>query len=207
MAKAKLNFRRLSVPEKIAKAKQIVTALTGNADFPNPVPPLATLTTAANSLETTYNTAQANKQTWKASLPDQATAEDALDKLISQCQSYVESVAGTDEGKISSVGMEPKGPSGPSVALDPTTSLEVANGDHDGELDLNWDRAAGAKSYLIQQSLDPNVATGWTQVGASTKSSITISGLTSGTRYWFRVAAVGAKGQSGWSDPAMKIAP
>lgn len=35
----------------------------------------------------------------------------------------------------------------------------------------------------------------------------TISGLTSGVRYWFRVAAIGASGQSGWSDPATKIAP
>ena len=33
------------------------------------------------------------------------------------------------------------------------------------------------------------------------------SGLTSGTRYWFRVAAAGASGQGGWSDPATKIAP
>ncbi|HEV7473405.1 MAG TPA: fibronectin type III domain-containing protein [Pyrinomonadaceae bacterium] len=41
----------------------------------------------------------------------------------------------------------------------------------------------------------------------STKSSFTVTGLTPGTRYWFRVAAVGAGGQSGWSDPASKIAP
>jgi len=44
-------------------------------------------------------------------------------------------------------------------------------------------------------------------VGTSTKSTTTIDGLTSGTRYWFRVAAVAALGQSGWSDPATKIAP
>jgi len=32
MPKAKLNFRGLNIVAKIAKAKQIVTALTGNAE-------------------------------------------------------------------------------------------------------------------------------------------------------------------------------
>jgi len=43
--------------------------------------------------------------------------------------------------------------------------------------------------------------------GVSTKSNFTAEGLNSGARYWFRVAAVNNNGQSGWSDPATKIAP
>ncbi|HEX8162016.1 MAG TPA: fibronectin type III domain-containing protein [Pyrinomonadaceae bacterium] len=39
------------------------------------------------------------------------------------------------------------------------------------------------------------------------KSQATIEGLTSGKKYWFRVAAVGPNGQSGWSNPATKLAP
>ncbi|MEN3333054.1 MAG: hypothetical protein V7641_2419 [Blastocatellia bacterium] len=35
----------------------------------------------------------------------------------------------------------------------------------------------------------------------------TVSGLPRGAKHWFRVAAGGASGQSGWSDPATKIAP
>jgi len=38
-------------------------------------------------------------------------------------------------------------------------------------------------------------------------SSATVPGLTSGTRYWFRVAGVGTAGQGAWSDPATKVAP
>jgi chitodextrinase len=60
---------------------------------------------------------------------------------------------------------------------------------------------------LIQQSADPPTATSWTHDSTSTKSSATVDGLTSGTRYWFRVSAIGPRGQSGWSDPATKIAP
>ena len=40
-----------------------------------------------------------------------------------------------------------------------------------------------------------------------TKSKATVTGLTSGTKYWFRVRAIGATGPGPWSDPATKIAP
>jgi hypothetical protein len=33
-----------------------------------------------------------------------------------------------------------------------------------------------------------------------------ITGLTSGTQYWFQVRAIGAVGPSAWSDPATKRA-
>ena len=43
--------------------------------------------------------------------------------------------------------------------------------------------------------------------GASTKFSFTAAGLASGSRYRFRATAINSNGQSGWSDPATKIAP
>jgi hypothetical protein len=85
--------------------------------------------------------------------------------------------------------------------------LGATDGDHDGEIDLSWDRVEGAKSYVNEKSPDPPTLTSWTHAGVSRKSKMTISGLTSGTRNWFRVAAVGPSGQSGWSDPATKIVP
>ena len=207
MAKAKLNFRRLSVTEKIAKARQIVTLVGENAVFAHPVPPLATITTATDDLAASDTDAEERKQSWRHSVDLRTQKEDVLTQLVSQCQSYVESVAGADESIISSAGMDPRGVRGPSTMPAPPSGLEVTIGDHDGELDLSWDPVDGAKSYLIEKSLDPNNATGSTHGGSSTKSSTAIGGLTSGTRYWFRTAALNAAGQSGWSDPATKIAP
>ncbi len=92
-------------------------------------------------------------------------------------------------------------PPGQPQALTPTA------GDREGEIDLSWDTVAGAKSYVIEKSVDPVTPTTWSHAGVSTRSNFTANGLTSGTRYWFRVAAVNNNGQSGWSDPAMKIAP
>ncbi len=207
MAKVKLNFRRLSVPEKVSKARQILAALTGNAKFTNPVPPLATLGAGVDALDDAYTSAQANRQAWSGAVDVQTAKADALDQLISQCASYVESVAGLDDSVIASAGMDPKAPAGSSTLPEAPSGLDATIGDHEGELDLSWDPVTNAMSYLVQKSLDPNNAAGWTQAVTSTKSTTTIDGLTSGTRYWFRVAAVAALGQSGWSDPATKIAP
>jgi hypothetical protein len=74
-------------------------------------------------------------------------------------------------------------------------------------LDAQWDRVSGARSYIIQISLDPPTPTSWQQALVVAVSHATLQGLISGTRYWVRVAAVNANGQSGWSDPATKIAP
>jgi hypothetical protein len=207
MAKVKLNFRRLSVPEKLSKGRQIITSITGNPKFTNPVPPLATLTAGVNDLDAAYTAAQAAKQAWRNAVDVQTAKSDALDQLISQCASYVESVAGPDESVISSAGMDPKSAGGAPTLPEAPTGVDVTVGDREGELDISWDPVSNAKSYLIQRSSDPNTAASWTHAGTSTKSSTTIDALTSGTRYWFRVCAVGAVGQSGWSDPATKIAP
>jgi hypothetical protein len=34
-----------------------------------------------------------------------------------------------------------------------------------------------------------------------------IAEQTSGTKYWFRVRAIGGNDQTSWSDPATKVAP
>lgn len=53
MSKIKLNLRNLPVQEKIAKARTIITSLTGNANFPTPTPTptLAIVTSATDGLE------------------------------------------------------------------------------------------------------------------------------------------------------------
>lgn len=207
MGRIKLNLRRFAIPDKIAKAQQIVKALTGNTDFPTPIPPLTIVTTAINDLNFASAALQAARQDVKTKTSDQSQKEDVLDQLITQLAAYVESVAGTNDKLIHSAGMDTKSSPGASTIPGQPQALSAGAGKHDSEIDLSWDPVSGAKSYIIEMSLDPPTATSWTHAGVSTKASKTISGLISGTRYWFRVAAVGSSGQSGWSDPATKIAP
>jgi hypothetical protein len=40
-----------------------------------------------------------------------------------------------------------------------------------------------------------------------TKSSTTLTSLTSGSRMWVRVRAINSAGKGAWSDPAVKVVP
>jgi hypothetical protein len=207
MARIRLNLRNLSVPAKIAKGRQIVTAMTDNKNFANPTPPLNDITTAVDGLEQAAAQVQSARAEVSTRAATQDNAEVKLDQLLTQLAGYVESVAGKDDTLITSVGMETKGsPSTPTLPNVPQ-ALSAAAGDHDGELFLSWKPVPNAKSYVIEFSTDPAAANSWTHAGIATSATKTISNLKSGTRYWFRVAAVGAGGQSGWSEQATKVAP
>jgi hypothetical protein len=208
MAKIKLNLARLSIPEKIARARQIVASLQDNADFPSTQPTLAQVTTAIDEFDTAYSESQAARQVAKAKTSVQQQKEDALNRIMSRLASYIESASGGDETKIRNAGMDTKSPkSSTSAVLAAPTALAATVGDHDGEIVLHWNKVDKARSYVIEKSADPPTATSWQHILVSLKSQITVERLTSGTKYWFRVAAVGTNGQSGWSDPATKLAP
>ena len=78
-------------------------------------------------------------------------------------------------------------------------------GDNDGELDVAWDSLRGAGSYEQQTDTDPNASAGWVARGTSTRSSTTLSGLTSGVRIWVRVRGIGAAGPGAWSAPTGRM--
>jgi hypothetical protein len=50
MARIRLNLKNLSVTDKIAKGRQIVTAMNNNASFPNPNPLLTEVTAGLDEL-------------------------------------------------------------------------------------------------------------------------------------------------------------
>jgi hypothetical protein len=207
MAKVKLDFKRLPIAEKIVRAQQIVKNLTDNPDFPNPDPPLAEVTAAINLLETKVVAAQAARQAARASTAEQNDAEDALDQIIDRVGGHIESASGGDEAKIIAAGVSVRASTAATRDLSVPAALSATEGDHDGEIQLHWDRVGAARSYVIERSADPPTDTSWVHEKVVTTSSTMISGLTRGAKYWFRVAAIGAAGQSGWSDPATKIAP
>jgi len=207
MAKVKLDLRSLTIPAKIQFASQVVTALTGNANFTTPVPALTAITSKAGALETSYNDALAARQTAQQATTVQNTAERDLELALTQLAAYVENASAGDAAKIQSAGMDVRAAGAPVGALPAPLGLVALVGDMDGELDLDWDSVRGATSYVVQKSPDPITSTSWQQAIVVTKSKGTATGLASGTKYWFRVAAVGAAGQGAWSDPATKVAP
>ena len=116
-------------------------------------------------------------------------------------------MAGEDETVIVSAGMQTKASRTAPTVLLPPQGLKATVDDHEGQIDLAWKKVENAKSYVIQYSADPPTSESWSHAATATAAYKTIQNLTSGKKYWFRVAAIGSMGQSGWGEPATKIAP
>lgn len=207
MPKIKLNFSRLSIPEKLARARQIVAALTGNTNFPTPTPTLSQVTTAIDELETADNDARAARTEAERRTDVRDQMEDELAQYITRLGGYVESVAGGNEALITLAAFEVRSErtTDTSAPAAPGT-LTATAGDDGGEIELSWDAVRGARSYLVERATDPQAGP-WAMAGVAPRSSLVISGLESGRRYYFRVAAVTLNGQSPWSNHAVKVAP
>lgn len=207
MARIRLNLKKLSVTDKIAKGRQIVTAMSSNGSFPNPNPPLTEVTAALDELAQAFALVQSAKSEVSTRVATQDNAVAKVDQALTKLAGYVESVAGRDDTLITSAGMETKASrSSPSLPIVPQ-ALSANAGEHEGEINLAWKAVPNARSYTIESSVDPAAASSWTHAGIATSASKVIRNLTSGKRYWFRVAAVSAGGQSGWSEHATKVVP
>ena len=207
MARIRLNLRNLSITEKLAKGRQIVTAMTNNASFPTSTPALSDVTARLDELDKAFTSVQTARSEVTSRTTAMDNAEAQLDQALTQLAGFVESVAGKDDALITSAGMEIKASPSPPVVPPAPDGVGATASDHEGVIELFWKPVLNARSYVIESSTDPASATSWTHAGIATSASKAISNLTSGKRYWFRVATIGAGGQSGWSEHATKVVP
>lgn len=204
MAKVKMNLRRKSLDQKLDLAANIVTNLTGNADFPNPNPPLPDLTTKRTDILAKKSELHDAQTTLDRLESELETLERELDSLLSSEGAYIQSASGGDETRILSAGVEVADVPTPAGPVAAPGNLRATGGDLDGEADLAWDPVQGRDTYIAECA---STATGpWTQIYVGKKSSFTATSLTSGQLYYFRVRAVGTKGPGPWSDIAHKRA-
>ena len=207
MAKVRLGLKKMSVLDKIALATRIVTAMTGNPNFPAPVPALADITAVKIGMQTVYNNALTLRQQSNAATYLQAKKEKEIDRILTQVALYVENISAGNDTKISSAGMSVRHSITPIGPLSVPKKLSAKAGQNDGEIILNWEPVRGARSYVVEITTDANVPSSWKHKTNVTESSASIRGLTSGTKFWFRVAGVGAAGQGPYSGPESKYAP
>lgn len=207
MTKIKLNLARLSIADLLLRAADIKTKMTGNANFTTPIPPLTELTTQITALTTSNNAYNQGELTQKQNKTARDNDAETLRALLSQLASYVEAASGGDAAKILSAGMDTKSVAAPIGVPEMVASLALTASDNEGELDAQWDPVRGAKSYEMEISADPITASSWVMRPSVPKSLAKLTGLTSGSKVWVRVRAMGAAGPGAWSDPATKIVP
>ncbi len=208
MASIRRNWSRLNRQARVDAAKLVHTNLTGNTDVPSPMPTLAALQTVITAAQTAIDEVAALEQTLKIKRAERDAKVDAVVAALGQEASTVEAVTNGDPTKMLGAGFEIAESGGAPVGdLPAPEDVRVTAGDNDGEVDVAWDSLRGAGSYEQQTNTDPNASTGWVARGTSTRSSTTLSGLTSGVRIWVRVRGIGAAGAGAWSDPTGRMVP
>jgi hypothetical protein len=96
----------------------------------------------------------------------------------------------------------------PAPGVSQLENLILNAGKMPGSLAAKCNPDASAKTYEWQTTTGDPVTGPYVTFKTTTAARVTITGLTSGTRVWVRVRAIGTKGIEGpWSDPAMKIVP
>lgn len=209
-----------TVSNKVEYARNVILCMTGNSNFSMPNPPLATVTTAIDNLD---DAAAAAVSGGKNKTNAMNSKEDVLDNLLSQLGNYVESTAsaaaatgGDAKTIITSAGMDyarPKNKAPLPLAPDGVKAVSTA----EGQIDLNWKGVKYSRAYVVEISSDVAAITptsgttpvttrvfiSWVITDVCTKSKCTITGLISGTKYAFRVYAVGTAGKGAVSVPVV----
>jgi hypothetical protein len=201
-ARASLGLSKLSVPAKIEKGRNIVSAVGSNPVFKNCVPPPAELSALLDELTSAYQHSLSNGSALYTTALHQK--EEQVDNAFSRLVNYVEIVANGDESVILSAAMGVKGKS-----MRKQRSFTATHGEHEGEAVLQT-AASKSRSYIWQKralhAATDESASAWELAGVSTSAKVNVQGLVAGVKYQFRMAYVTGKGQGAWSDPVSLIA-
>jgi len=198
-AKVKLGLSRMSVPEMVEYALHVVTRMTGNVFFPSPTPSLNSLYNAAIALQNAFDLAQGAGPAQTAVMHQK---REALETALTTEGHYVEDVANDPvnsvtgpEAIILSAGMEVK-----DVTPRQKRVFTVTVGKLSGTVELVAERAVRG-SHEWQYTLDLSDPNSWIDAESTTQASVTVSGLESGKRYWFRHRAILSDGPTDYDGP------
>ena len=201
--KARLNLRKVKAVDLHQIATNVLTAMTGNPVFPNPTPGLATIAATLARAQARNTEADELYQQWRAKRAECREADAELTGLLQALVSYVQSASGGDEAAILSAAMSVFAPRVAIGSLPAPGRVRTRPNGSETSCLVEWSPIYGAASYVVECATDP---TGdWRVVAVSVRAEAEITGLASGTRYYFRVRAIGAAGDGPWSDIASKI--
>jgi hypothetical protein len=174
--------------------QSVVTAMTNNSNFLNPYPVLGLLQTALGILNAAIAAQHPGN---KLSTEAVKAAKMEVNRILKALAAYVEFESNTDVLKAMSSGfnlVQGANHSGGNI-------FSATQGVLSGTVDLSSPAIGGA--YAWEFTLDPIIAANWQSATTTILASYTITGLTPGLKYWFRVAAITNEGQQPFCDPIM----
>lgn len=202
IVKVIVSFSRLRDDDLDTKSQVIINSLTGNVDFPNPVPSLAEVTASRNAYVAalTANETGGKQETLRKNL-----ARKDLEKLLGLLGLYVQANCKDSELIALSSGFEIQKSRAPIGILAKPSNFKIENGPLAGSLQASVDKVEGAKSYLFEITKTPVTDESIWKTESSTTKTFLFEDLTAGTQYAIRVTGVGANPKKVYSDILFKF--
>lgn len=197
----------------IALFRACITAMTGNANFPTPNPPLADWTIAVDEWETAEIAVAAAKHALSSAVETAKLKKKAAMDIARKEVAYVQVASGGDQTIIESANMFVQDTDAPDHTQPPQVqNLSLTHNDLFGHINVNWDAVHnfGHVWYNIRYTFtDPfgGGAITWTPFDHDVSAtSLDFSNPAhAGQRVWMQVRAVNAAGAGEWSSVISKI--
>lgn len=207
--KVLLGFKALSDVKLLIKAEFVHSSMSGHphydvSSWPPKVAPLSELATTIDLFRDAIHAAQTHDSN---KIAERNRIRATLEDILQQLAAYVEFAAHGDVVIMASAGFDLRRDTTPvggrNQILPAPSDFRVAHGQRSGTVDLHVAREVGAKSYHVQVTEgDPMVEANWRPALTSANGSrITLTGLTPGHTYWFRICCVSAPGYGLWTEP------
>jgi hypothetical protein len=188
---AVLNLPR-GIAALISYVRGIILAMTGNTNFTTPSPTLAVLTADVNALDAAESLAHTKaKGTAEARNAKKETLLKDLHALLAYVQIIADNNPTNAEAIILSSGMGVR-----KTSVKHISDFKAINAKVSGNVMLSVKAANKRASYEWQISTDQET---WTFLPVTLQAKTLVSGLSPGTRYYFRYKSVLREGESGWS--------
>jgi hypothetical protein len=200
MAIAVLKLSGKPIPYVSEKVHDVITELTGNADFPTPNPTLVAVTAQVDAMDAAFQDAIQGGKDKKAL---QKLEHKKMLDIMGSLMAYVQNTSLGDEAKILSSGFEVKSPRTPVGILPPPSNVRCGFGFVPGEVLLLWGGVDGRLAYRVQYTPTPADPATWQDYVFTGKTRLIVSGLASSREYAFRIASLSAEGLGDYSPPVI----
>lgn len=201
MTKTVINFLRYADGMLESKTHSIISSMTGNANFPTPVPSMAEVEAAADNFSSALVKAQTGN---RVDVADKNAKRETLIDVLRRLGTYVNLIANGDRTVLLSSGFDISKEPQPVVISKPE-NLKVENGISSGELLVTVKAVKGAYAYLHEYTTDATMAPNSWVTTNSTTSKLLLNNLQAGTVYYCRVGAVGSNNQLLYSDVVSRM--
>jgi len=205
MAAAVRPLVTLHVPKKvksiISLAESIANAMNNNPSFPTPPVPIATLVADVAALNTAETAVlQRTKGAVEVRNAKLAVVRNDLEAL----RGYVQIVAAAGTPANAPAVMEAAGMTIRKVTTHNKPALAAKAGTVSGTIHLSAKAAGRTAAYDWQYSTDQKT---WTTLPMTLQAKSGVTGLVSGTLYYFRVQVLVRTGAENWSQIVSLMAP